>query len=86
MIDIDGENFSNKDKRVNNEGKKLKNGNVEYILKPFNELLVENISTNEEKEDIISSFYSFGEIDKVIILKDKEANKSRGICFVKYKN
>ena len=86
MIDIDGENFSNKDKRVNNEGKKLKNGNVEYILKPFNELLVENISTNEEKEDIISSFNSFGEIDKVIILKDKETNKSRGICFVKYKN
>ena len=66
--------------------KNSKNGNVEYILKPFNELLVENISTNEEKEDIISSFNSFGEIDKVIILKDKETDKSRGICFVKFKN
>ena len=66
--------------------KNSKNGNIEYILKPFNELLVENISTNEEKEDIISSFNSFGEIDKVIILKDKETDKSRGICFVKFKN
>ena len=35
MIDIDGENFSNKDKRVNNEDKKLKKWKYRIYIKTF---------------------------------------------------
>ena len=49
-----------------------------------NELIVKGIDLNSTEDDIIKTFAKYGKITFFTLLKDKETNKSRGICFIRF--
>ena len=65
---------------------------VDNILQPRNltdvkmNLLVRNLSRNTTEKELIGLFTSFGKVDSLTLVKDKDTGKSKGFGFVEMPN
>jgi len=65
---------------------------VDNILQPKNltdvkmNLLVRNLSRNTTEKELIGLFTSFGKVDSLTLVKDKDTGKSKGFGFVEMPN
>ena len=74
-----GRNFNDNQKEENSS-----DDNIEVPENAVEDLFVKGINYEATEEDLQNTFNKYGQISSCTILKDKEAQKSKGCCFVKF--